>query len=161
MFKNKIAIFIGVVVIIIIGIVISSDSQENNGGAENVVMEQSFDEVVINKSEITSVAQFYPVLVDDVEMEVMAVRASDGTVRTSLNACVVCGSSGRGYYVQEGDEFVCQNCGNRYKIDQIETERGGCNPAPIMSGEKIEDDETIIIPKETLIENKDIYLYSF
>lgn len=36
------------------------------------------------------------------------------TIRTAFNTCQVCYSSGRGYYVQEGNVLVCQNCGNRF-----------------------------------------------
>ncbi len=157
MFKKTI-LKIGIISLVITVLLsVSGCISNDNEIGNNVVKEQSIDEVVIIKSEITSSAQFYPILVNGIEMEVMAVRASDGTIRTAFNACVVCGSSGRGYYVQEGDEFICQNCGNRYKIDQIETERGGCNPAPIMGDEKIETEDTIIIPKETFEKYEGLY----
>ena len=45
-------------------------------------------------------------------MEIVAVKALDGSIRTAFNTCQVCYNSGRGYYQQEGNELVCQNCGN-------------------------------------------------
>jgi uncharacterized membrane protein len=79
-------------------------------------------------------------------MEVIAVRASDGTIRTALNTCQVCYRSGRGFYKQVGEVLVCQNCGNRFKVDQVELVRGGCNPIPILEGEKSDLGDSILIP---------------
>lgn len=53
------------------------------------------------------------------EMEVIAVKDSGGTVRTAFNTCQVCYSSGKGYYKQKGDKLVCQNCGNAFTMDQV------------------------------------------
>ncbi len=78
-------------------------------------------------------------------MEILAVKASDGTVRTAFNTCQVCYSSGRGYYVQKDDVVICQNCGNRFKLDQIEKIKGGCNPVPIAKENKTETKDTITI----------------
>ena len=64
-------------------------------------------DVVIQIDEITPAAKFYPVDVEGTRMEVIAVRASDGSVRTAFNTCQVCYDSGRGYYVQEGSALVC------------------------------------------------------
>ena len=74
----------------------------------------------IQKDEITATAKFYQYKVDGVLIEILALRAPDGTVRTALNTCQVCYSSGRGWYKQEGDVLVCQNCGNRFKASQVE-----------------------------------------
>lgn len=111
----------------------------------------------IPKSEVTAIARFYPVEVDKVKMEVVAVRATDGTIRTALNTCQICYRSGRGYYKQEGNELVCQNCKSRFKIDQVEKIKGGCNPVPILKTDKTEDDSFILIPKEFLVKNKVLF----
>ncbi len=57
-------------------------------------------DLVIPISTITGDANYYPIDVDGTEMEVIAVRAPDGTIRTAFNTCQVCYGSGRGYYVQ-------------------------------------------------------------
>lgn len=111
-------------------------------------------EVTITKSDITEKASFFPFEAEGTYMEVIAIRASDGTVRTALNTCQVCTGSGRGYYVQEGDVLICKNCGNRFTVDQVEVVKGGCNPVPIFAQDKTEDDETITISGDYLIRNK-------
>ena len=115
-------------------------------------------DLLIIKSEVTEKAKFYPYTIDGVNMEVLAVKAKDGSVRTAFNTCQVCFDSGRGYYIQEGDEVVCQNCGNRFKIEQIEIIKGGCNPVPIMTENKTDDGTNITVPREFLVENNYLFL---
>jgi hypothetical protein len=108
--------------------------------------------IVIKKKDIGSVGKFYPYTYKGIYMEIIAVRASDGTIRTALNTCQVCYDSGRGYYKQVGDVFVCQNCGNRFKVDQVEKIKGGCNPVPILPEYKTDLGDSIGITKELLAE---------
>lgn len=114
-------------------------------------------DIVINKSDITSTATFIPYESGNVKMEVIAVKAPDGTIRTAFNTCQVCYDSGRGYYVQKGDELVCQNCGNRFAISKVEKEKAGCNPVPIMDENKKDDGTTITISASFLDQNKDLF----
>lgn len=113
----------------------------------------------ILKSEVTKTARFYPYKASNTYMEVIAVKASDGTIRTALNTCQICFDSGRGYYTQQGDELVCGNCGNRFKIDQIEKIKNGCNPVPILAINKKDDGKYIIISGKYLNQNKDYFAY--
>jgi uncharacterized membrane protein len=106
--------------------------------------------IMINKKDITAKAKFYQYTVDGRKMEIFAVKASDGTIRTALNTCQVCYGSGRGYYKQEGSVFICQNCGNRFSLDQIEKIKGGCNPIPILGKDKTDLGDSIGIPKDYL-----------
>lgn len=106
--------------------------------------------IVIQKKDISSTAKFYPYTVNDKPMEVFAVKASDGTIRTALNTCQVCYSSGRGYYKQQGNVLVCQNCGNRFSVDQIELIKGGCNPVPILGKDNADLGDSIGISRAYL-----------
>ncbi|MDR1495997.1 MAG: DUF2318 domain-containing protein [Clostridiales Family XIII bacterium] len=106
----------------------------------------------IDTSAVTEQATFYSLTVDDTYMEVFAVRAPDGTVRTAFNTCQVCWDSGRGYYLQEADELVCQNCGNRFKTGDVEILRGGCNPVPITEEYKKIDGDSLSIGYDLLKE---------
>jgi len=106
--------------------------------------------IIIKKKDITVKARFYPYVVNGKNMEIFAVKAADGTIRTALNTCQICYSSGRGYYKQEGIVFVCQNCGNRFGLDQIEKIKGGCNPIPILGKDKMDLGDSIGISKEYL-----------
>jgi uncharacterized membrane protein len=109
-------------------------------------------DIVIPVSEVSNTVRFYPAEIDGIELEALAVKASDGSIRTAFNTCQVCYSSGRGYYVQEGDLLICQNCGNRFAMDDVEVTRGGCNPVPITKDYKTVNDDSIIISKEFLAE---------
>lgn len=107
--------------------------------------------VTIDTRDIGAKAKFYQYKTPGGRtVELFAVKASDGTVRTALNTCQVCYSSGRGYYVQENDVFICQNCGNRFSLDQIEKIKGGCNPIPILGADKTVSGNSILISKEYL-----------
>ena len=133
---------------------------EVDGNAENdnkQAMQKSGD-VVINKNEIETSATFYPYEVDGIELELMAIKASDGTIRTAFNTCQICYSSGRGYYKQEGDVLVCQNCRNTFTADDVQVVAGGCNPVPIFDEDKTETDESITISEAFIRESKDIFL---
>ncbi|NLC18405.1 MAG: DUF2318 domain-containing protein [Clostridiales bacterium] len=125
----------------------SSDTAKNNGNRAKKVVD---GDIVIPVGEVTDEVRFYPAEINGIELEALAVRASDGSIRTAFNTCQVCYSSGRGYYEQEGDNLVCQNCGNRFSMEQVEISRGGCNPVPITEEYKTVTEDEIIVPKEFL-----------
>lgn len=136
----------------------TSDADESGTVEEaEVQVIEAGGSLVIPISEISTTAQFYPIEVDGMRMEVLAVEDSDGNVRTAFNTCQICYASGRGYYVQEGDVLVCQNCGNRFTIDQVEIETGGCNPWPIFSENKTVTEDTIEISYDYLQSAKEIF----
>jgi len=114
-------------------------------------------DLVIPIADITETAVFYPVVIEGVKLEVLAVKAPDGSIRTAFNTCQVCYDSGKGYYKQEGDVLVCQNCGNQFMMDKVEVQAGGCNPVPIFSDNKTVDDKNIKISGGFLTEAKDIF----
>ena len=123
-------------------------------GAVTIVSGES---LVISTADVTTDASFYPVEVDGTSMEVLAVRDSAGNIRTAFNTCQVCYDSGRGYYVQSGDYLVCQNCGNRFAMDQVEIESGGCNPWPIFDENKTVTEDEISISYDFLAESQNIF----
>lgn len=139
----------------------SNESNQNETKEENNLQVQSTDNqvdgIVINKGDITSKAKFYKYKSENINIEVIAVKASDGTVRTALNTCQVCYDSGRGYYKQQGSYFVCQNCGNKFSVNQIEKVKGGCNPVPILKEDKTDDGATVAISKEYLDSQKEYF----
>ncbi len=114
-------------------------------------------DIVIPISEITETAKFYPVDVEGTTLEVVAVKASDGSIRTAFNTCQVCYDSGKGYYKQQGDLLVCQNCGNQFSMDRVEVEAGGCNPWPIFDENKTVTEDSITISYGFLKESKGIF----
>ncbi|MCL1930234.1 MAG: DUF2318 domain-containing protein [Treponema sp.] len=114
-------------------------------------------DLVIQVADITQNALFYPVDIDGMRMEVLAVKAADGTIRTAFNTCQVCYGSGRGHFVQENTVLVCQNCGNRYRMNQVERRAGGCNPVPIFPANKTVTNSTITISREYLKQARGIF----
>ncbi len=116
-------------------------------------------DVVFTKADIQETVTFIPVSADGVEMEILAVKASDGTIRTAFNTCQVCYNSGKGYYEQEGDVLVCQNCGNRFSMDQVSVEKGGCNPVGISEDLRTETDTEITIPLSLIQQAEFLFTY--
>ena len=158
--KNNLGTFLGIAAILIGASFIFNfnfGSSKKTGSESDETLTQTIEDVKITKSDITDTATFIPVKAGNIDMELIAVKASDGTVRTAFNTCQVCYDSGRGYYIQEGNELVCQNCGNRFKIDQVEKQRNGCNPAPITEEDKTDNGETITIPGSFIAQYTELF----
>lgn len=126
-----------------------------SGGAPVVVEQGEF--LVIPISEITDEASFYPITVDGENMEVLAVRASDGTIRTAFNTCQSCYASGAGFYRFVDGKLVCNNCGFHFSPDQVEETSSGCNPWPIFDENKSVTDDQISISYDFLSASKEIF----
>lgn len=60
----------------------------------------------------------------------LALRSRDGKYRSALDACDVCFRANRGYR-QEGDQLICNNCGQAFAADRLGDAKGGCNPHPL------------------------------
>lgn len=151
--KKTLAIAAGVIVILIIaGLIVKGSIGSSNGTTVS-----SGGDLTIQKSEITETAKFYPYNAGGTNLEILAVKAADGSIRTAFNTCQVCNGSPRAYYKQQGDVLICQNCGNRFEMDMIEQERGGCNPIPIMKDEKTDDGTNIIISEDFIVKNKNLF----
>ena len=115
------------------------------------------EDLVIRLADVTEQASFYPAEVNGTSMEIIAVKAPDGTVRTAFNTCQICYDSGRGYYEQSGGKLVCQNCGNQFPMDRVEAEAGGCNPWPIFAQDKTVTEDSITISYDFLEESAQIF----
>jgi uncharacterized membrane protein len=86
-------------------------------------------------------AHFYTYEADGVSIDYFVLRSNDGIVRAAFDACDVCYGARLGYH-QEGDEMVCNNCGQRFPSTLINEVRGGCNPSPLER--TVEGDELVI-----------------
>ncbi len=78
----------------------------------------------------------YVINVNGVDVRVIAVLDSSGTVRAGLDACTICGHQG---YYQDGKNVICRNCGAVIYIPTI-GQAGGCNPVHIdylIEGDKL------------------------
>ena len=121
-----------------------------DGSAENVTSIKKGGYLAIPIADLSQTASFYKADLDGTEVELVALKDSKGNLRTAFNACQVCYSSGRGYYVQDGNYLVCQNCGNSFTIDQVGIASGGCNPWPILDSDRTVTDDEIQISYDVL-----------
>ena len=116
-----------------------------DGSAENVTSIKKGGYLAIPIADLSQTASFYKA-----EIELVALKDSKGNLRTAFKACQVCYSSGKGYYVQDGNYLVCQNCGNSFTIDQVGIASGGCNPWPILDSDRTVTDDEIQISYDVL-----------
>ncbi len=150
--NKKILVIVGAMVVILAFVLVIKGAWSSTDS--NITSDGS---LIIPKIDITATAKFFPYNVGGTKMEVLAVKASDGTIRTAFNTCQVCYGSGRGYYKLDGDILVCQNCGNRFEPDQVEMQKGGCNPVPIFDEDKSDDGQNIVITKDYFQQAKEIF----
>lgn len=126
----------------IIGVFFIMRSPSNTTGEVIGIDEGEY--VKIPLSEISSTAQFQEYNSNGANIEFFVVKAKDGSIKTAFNACDVCYRSRKGYR-QQGDDMICNNCGNYYPISGLGTKNlkgGGCWPGYLPS--KIEGDNLII-----------------
>lgn len=152
-FDNKKLSILAIAAVAVVAIAYSlktpaSSGTEGNSTPKNEIVKDS--DIVIQTADITDTPSFYPASIGGVDLEVLAVKASDGTIRTAFNTCQVCYNSGKGYYKVDGNELVCQNCGNRFGMDDVGVTKGGCNPVPITEEYKTVTDDTITVSKDVL-----------
>lgn len=145
-----------VITIVLTGILTACSQKKSDVKEAEVAVDA---DVVIEKSVFTEKAQFIPVTIDGINMEIIAVKASDDTLRTAFNTCQVCFDSGRGHYEQVGDVLVCQNCGNSFHMDQVSVDKGGCNPVGISEDMRVETEDTITIPLDLLKQAAPLFEY--
>ncbi|MBI2909524.1 MAG: DUF2318 domain-containing protein [Chloroflexi bacterium] len=81
----------------------------------------------------------------DKTISFFVLKSSDGVIRAAFDACDVCFPYKKGYR-QEGDQMVCNNCGQRFPSVRINIEEGGCNPAPLIRN--VSGDNLIILEKD-------------
>lgn len=119
---------------------------------------QKGEKVVLENKEIrleaaqfnNNKARFYNVeMPSGKTVRFFVIKDKKGVYRAAADACQVCFGERKGFR-QEGDEIVCNNCGNRYPIEKIATEKGGCNPGPINPNIEVKDGKIVI--KQTEIE---------
>lgn len=94
---------------------------------------------------------------DGTEIGLLAIKDDDENIYAAFNTCQVCNGSPRAYFVQKNGRLVCQNCGNQFALSSIASSAMGCNPITISDDYITKTDEGIIISKEFLEANKDLF----
>jgi uncharacterized membrane protein len=110
---------------------------------ENVILENQ--EIKLNADLfVGNQARFYnTVMPNGKTIYFFVLKDRQGVFRAAANACFICFGAGKGYR-QEGDNMVCIQCGRRYPLEKIATERGGCNPEPINPNLEVRNGQIII-----------------
>lgn len=111
----------------------------------------------IPKAELSEDIRIYSVTVDGLQMEVLAAKDADGTLRTAFNTCQVCNGSRKAYFVAQGEHVICQNCGNSFARSDVGVLSGGCNPTPIFAESRADTEDTIRISCDYLQSNRDLF----
>lgn len=149
MLKNNWSKFLSFIFIIFIGFFIfsgcSSDTntlekpanlKEITGKIEKATLDSNGN-IVINEEAITTDITYIDYEFEDVTIGLLAVRDSKDKVKVVVNTCQSCGGSPYAYFVKVGDSIQCQNCGNMFKIDELDNlEINGCNPIAIVKKEE-------------------------
>lgn len=147
--KNLLPLLAGVLLIAVVAVMLLPKVP---GGSSSPSAADGED-LVIQVSDIGANASYFDFDADGTTVQVIAVRASDNTVRLALNTCQVCNGSPYAYFEQNGDTFICQNCGNRFASTDVGRVSGGCNPVPITAEIYTEQDGQITVPASFLQEN--------
>ena len=105
--------------------------------------------IIINEKDITDKVVYISYEYEGITIGLLAVRNSEGKVIVVVNTCQSCGGSPYAYFVQVGDKIQCQNCGNMFAIDDLDSlTPDGCNPIGI--DERSDKNGKIIIGTEQL-----------
>ena len=151
---NPLAIAAGLVLLVALAVTaLPKHTQQNAGSGGTETSVPSGSDLTVRTEEIGTTARFFDYDAGGVTVQVLAVRASDDTVRLALNTCQVCNGSPYAYFEQDGDDFICQNCHNRFASTAVGVVSGGCDPVPITADVYEEEDGTLTIPHSFLEEN--------
>ena len=151
--KKKIILFVGFLLLIVL--TACSTAKKTEATFKNADLNEE-GHLVVHKEEIDNTATYINYEVDGVTIQIIAIKGSDGIVRLAFNTCEVCYPSPKAYFIKKEGYFECQNCGSRFPIDNLGTLSGGCNPKPVE--EKTEEDEKIILSKEYVESQKELFL---
>ncbi len=121
---------------------------DNSGIAYTPVKAENGDIKVPLGSVEGNKANYYSYTAGGKEVKFIVLRASDGTVRVSLDACQACYHAKLGYR-QNGDVLVCNNCGMSFKSTDVGHVTGGCSPIPLKNSQ---DGTTLIVKAKDLEE---------
>jgi uncharacterized membrane protein len=152
---KKISLLFGLVIFSLL--VFGCTSTTQTEGSADLAASNGNDDLKINLSELSEEAQWFEYEHEGKKIVFFAVLSTDGSVKTAFDACDVCFSQHKGYR-QEGDQMVCNNCGNKYPIVSLGTENkqgGGCWPGYLPSS--VTNDE-LIIQKSDIIAGKNRFV---
>lgn len=163
--KKMILVLAIVTAFILVGVVInyfrgSRDSEKHKTTDYSINTIAAGKDIIIEKNAIDGQAKYYNYVTEDgVTIQLFAVKGTDDKIRILFNTCGACNPSPTSYFVQEGDYFVCQTCGNRFHVDDIGLEKAiGCAPMAILDEDKQINNQTITISSKFIETYKDKFV---
>ncbi|MHB8846483.1 MAG: Fe-S-containing protein [Nitrospirota bacterium] len=124
-------------------------SREGNKHVSYTPVAAENGEVKVRLSALQGAAASYFVYTaNGMDLKFITLRASDGTVRVSLDACQACYHAKLGYR-QNGDTLVCNNCGMSFRSTDVGRVTGGCSPIPLKNSQ---DGKMLIVKVKDLEE---------
>ena len=121
-------------------------------------------DLVIQISDIKEYVDFYPVEAGGMQMEIMAVKVPDGSIRTAFNVCHYCyqrnsDPKALGYFVQMPGPKLVSLCGSErvYTMDKIQVSSDACHPEPITAESKTLTASTLTITRDYFLKAKDMF----
>lgn len=146
-------LFLGIGLIFLTG---CSKELENEEKEHVMLSVKQGEDMVVDTSLISNVATYYNYEIDDYIIQMFVVKGSDGKIRIVFNTCGSCNPAPLSYFIQKGNYFECQNCLNKFHIDEIGLTRSfGCSPIAILDEDKIVDEDKIIIKSEFIEKYKE------
>ncbi len=123
-----VGVIVGIMIAAVVGFTMFA-STEAEGGYKKV--KASNGAVKIAVADVSDgAAHYYSYKSGGRVINFFILESSDGIIRAAFDACDVCFSAKKGYR-QEGNEMVCNNCGQRFPSTKINEVKGGCNPSPL------------------------------
>jgi len=114
-------------------------------------------DLIIQIADINNYISFYPVETDGLRMEIMIVKAPDGTIRTAFNICHFCyqrndDPKALGYFTQVAGPRLVSLCGSEQilTMDKIQLSSGACHPEPIPAENRTVTASTVTITRAYL-----------
>lgn len=110
-------------------------------------------ELTIHVADLKDEPAFIDWIQDDIPMQLIALKDSDGRARLAFNTCQTCNGSPWAWFEYLGNgELECQNCRQRVSSGTVGTEDArGCVPIPVI-GFTENDDGTVTVPEQALVE---------
>lgn len=121
---------------LLLSILLLSGCEKKTLSHEYLTVEAQDNLIVIPTSKVSETATYVNYDLEGVTIQFILVRGTDGEIHFALNTCQSCNPSPDAYFVQEGEYFICQNCKNRFHVNEVGKTKGGCNPTPITYEEK-------------------------
>ena len=89
------------------------------------------DTISIPLDSVTNQMQKFEYNAKGTTVSYFVIKDSNGNIKTAFDACDVCGGA-KGYH-QEGNQVVCNNCGQKFAISGLGTKNkgSGCWPSHI------------------------------